>query len=187
MITSTKEHEVPQEVREVRIVSGLKPEDVESVLNMAGASGLFSPDAMMAAEDMAWDTAYGDGGENHTFLLAKVDAGGTDLAVGFICYGPIAHWPGEYELYGIAVMPDYQRMGIGSGLVAEMTRRIVGRGGRRIFLETGEDRAFENARCFYEANEFVCERRFHKQFIPLDGGVIYRLDIAAEENDQQYQ
>lgn len=187
MFTTTKEHTLPREVREVRIESGLKPDDVEAVLDLAGTSGLFTADAMMAAEDMAWDTAYGDGGEPHTFLLAKVDAGGTDLIVGFICFAPIPRWPGEFELIGIAVAAEYRRMGIGSGLLAEMVRRVTGRNGIRIFLETGEDRAFEGARCFYEANDFVCERRFHKQFIPLDGGVIYRMDVPAGDFGQHYQ
>lgn len=187
MFTNTKEHVVQQEVREVRIESGLKPEDVETILDMAGASGLFSANAMMDAEDMAWDTAYGDSSDDHTFLQAKVDAGGEVQTVGFICFGPIPHWPGEYELYGITVSHEYQRMGIGSGLVTEMLRRIKESGGRRVFLETGEDKGYESARCFYEANEFVCERRFHKQFIPLDGGVIYRLDVVSGESDQHYQ
>ena len=176
-----------ENIREVFIVSSITPEDVETVLNMAAASGLFHSDAMLAAEHMAWDSAYGDGGEDHTFLLAKAQVMGSDKTIGFLCFGPILHWPNNYELFGIAVSPEYQRLGIGSGLVAEMKRHIAGKAGQRIFLETGNGSSFEGARLFYEANDFIYEHRFHKNFIPLEGDAVYRLDVSAEETDQHYQ
>lgn len=184
---STGESSGKAAVREVRIVSGITPEDVEAVLEMAASSGLFTPDAMLAAEDMAWDSAYGGSNEAHVFLLARAVEDAGDRVVGFLCYGPIPHWPEDYELYGIAVAPEYRRLGIGSGLVAEMRRRVADRLGRRVFLETGADESFEGARCFYEVNEFECEHRFRKQFIPVDGGAVYRLDVPAEEAGEQYQ
>lgn len=175
------------EIREVRITSGITPEDVEALLEMAAASGLFSPDLMMSAEDMAWDSAYGDGDEDHAFLKASISgADGTRLA-GFICYGPVPHWNGNHELYGIAVDPQFQRLGIGSALISEMIRRVGVEGGKRIFLETGDSRQFENARLFYEANGFVMEHRFCKQFIPTDGDVVYRFDLDGDTAGEQYQ
>ncbi|MBG0791613.1 MAG: GNAT family N-acetyltransferase [Desulfovibrionaceae bacterium] len=174
-------------VREVRIVSGIAPEDVEVVLEMAASSGLFTPDAMLSAEDMAWDSAYGNGSEDHSFLLARAGEGGVDRVVGFLCFGPIPHWPEDYELYGIAVDPEYRRLGVGTGLVAEMRRRVADRQGKRVFLETGADEAYEGAHCFYEVSGFECEHRFRKQFIPVDGGMVYRLDVSVDENDRNYQ
>ena len=187
MDTTFRDDEQPEEMWEVRISSGITPEEVETVLNMAGACGLFTSDAMMSAEDMAWDSAYGNGQEAQTFLLARVRDSGVDRVIGFICYGPINHWPGDFELYGITVDPDFRRMGIGSALVAEMTRRVADQDGRRIFLETGMDRSFENARLFYEANEFSRQQRFCKQFIPMEGGVVYRLTIETEDTEHNYQ
>ena len=182
------EEPLAEPVHEVHIVRGIRPEEVETVLNMAAASGLFTSDALMSAEDMAWDSAYGDGAAPHVFLLAKTrDAAGAERTIGFVCYGPIADWPGNYELYGIAVTPEYQRLGIGSALVAEMARRIGTGKSRRVFLETGADRAYEGARSFYEANGFDREERFHKRFIPLEGGVVYRLALDAGEDEPNYQ
>lgn len=175
------------DVREVRIVSGLTPNDVETILNMTAASGAFSSDVMLTAEDMAWDSAYGDGNEQHTFLKATINEAGQGKTIGFICYGPIPHWASNYELYGIVVEAEYHRLGIGTELVAEMKRQITAGHGKQIFLETGADRAFEGARLFYEANEFVYEHRFHKQFPATDGGIIYRLGIDSDTFDEQYQ
>ncbi|WP_316897617.1 GNAT family N-acetyltransferase [Pseudodesulfovibrio indicus] len=187
MDTTTREEEPREEMWEVRISAGITPDDVETILNMAGSSGLFSTDAMMSAEDMAWDCAYGNGEEMQTFLLARIDQEGADRIIGFVCYGPIRHWPGDHELYGITVDPEFRRLGIGSALVAEMIRRVAEEKGKRIFLETGAGRAFENARLFYEANDFAQQQRFCKQFIPMEGGLVYRFNIDAEEADKQYQ
>lgn len=176
-----------REVSEVRLIAGITPTEVEQVLNLAAASGLFSSDAMMSAEDMAWDSAYGDGSEPHDFVLAVMGDPGNTRTVGFVCFGPIQDWPGNYELYGIAVDPEFQRMGIGSALVAEMIRRTARRGCRRVFLETGTDRPFEPARNFYEANGFDLEQRFHKQFIPIEGGAVYRLNVEPADAETNYQ
>ncbi|MEF2231171.1 MAG: GNAT family N-acetyltransferase [Pseudodesulfovibrio sp.] len=183
MDTMANEETPSEPVHEVHIVRGISPEEVEAVLNMAAASGLFTSDALRSAEDMAWDSAYGEGGAPHTFILAKTREDGADKTIGFLCFGPIANWPENYELYGIAVVPEYQRLGIGSALVAEMARRIGSEKSRRVFLETGADRAYEGARGFYEANGFDREERFHKHFIPLEGGVVYRLNIDVVEDD----
>jgi ribosomal protein S18 acetylase RimI-like enzyme len=187
MDMTTNELPLKEDIQEVRILSGIKPDHVEDVLNLAAASGLFSSDLMMSAEDMAWDSAYGDGNESHVFLRAAINTSGAEKLVGFICFGPVLNWEGNYELYGIAVAPEFQRLGIGSALVAEMTRQITAEGGKRIYLETGDDRAFEGARLFYEANDYVMEYRFLKHFIPTEGGVIYRYNIEYENIEPQYQ
>ncbi len=175
------------DVREVRIVAGIGPNDVDAVLDMAAASGNFSSDAHMAAEDMAWETAYGDGGESHSFLLATVTEDGVNRVVGFICFGSIAQWPQDYEMYGIAILPEFRRLGIGSALVTEMLHQIDMNDGVRIFLETGEEKAFAGARAFYEANEFARDNRFFKQFIPTQGGVVYRMTLENDENGRHFQ
>jgi ribosomal protein S18 acetylase RimI-like enzyme len=184
---SNQETTAPPKVCEVRIISGVTPADVETLLELAGSSGLFSADALLSTEDMAWDSAYGDGNEAHVFLLARANDAADDRIVGFLCFGPIPHWPDNYELYGIAVDPEFRRLGIGSGLVSEMCRRVAEVMGKRIFLETGAREAFEAARSFYEAAGFECEHRFHKQFIPIEGDTVYRLDVMPDESDQHYQ
>jgi len=188
MDMTTKEFEQPAEdVREVRLTAGLAPEDVEIILDMAATSGQFSSEALMGAEDMAWDTAYGQGTEMHTFLKATVSEPGETRTIGFICFGPIANWPNEYEMYGIAVDPEFRRMGIGTALVTEMKRQVSCVGGRRIFLEASMERASEGARNFCEANEFNQEHRYCKQFIPNQGGVVYSFLIDVDDDDKQYQ
>lgn len=187
MDMTTNEQSRNDAIHEVRIVSGIEPDDVEILLNMAAASGLFASDVMMAAEDMAWDSAYGNGNELHTFFKAVVKEASGKRVVGFICFGPIPHWPGNYELYGIAVEPEFQRLGIGSALVSEMLRQLSCKRGNQLFLETGADRMFEKSRRFYEANNFVQQHRYIKHFTPNDGGIVYCCDIAPKTIGERHQ
>ena len=173
--------------QEVEISAGISPENVEEILSMIGASGLFSPDEMASAESMAWDSAYGDGSGPETFLKATVNEEGQETIIGFICFGPIQFWPGDFEHYALAVDPQFQRLGIGSALLSEMREIISYEGGNRIFLETKPGRAFESARIFCEANYFVHEQRYMKQLVPENGGLVYRYDLATENAEDQHQ
>jgi ribosomal protein S18 acetylase RimI-like enzyme len=170
-------------VCEVYISHGVAPEDVEPLLDMAAACGLFNEDELITAESMVWDCAYQGDSDTCRFIQAKTtDPDGDNLA-GFLCFGEIAHWPESFELIGISVTPRFQRQGIGSAMLAEMEHQIAARGGRRILLETERGRAFEGSRLFYEANGYDVEDRFLKQFIPKEGSVVYRKDFEfGDEN-----
>jgi ribosomal protein S18 acetylase RimI-like enzyme len=174
-------------VREVYISNGVAPEDVEQLLDMAAACGLFNEDELSTAEGMVWDCAYQGDSDACRFIQAKTnDPDGHTLA-GFLCYGEIAHWPDSFELIGISVTPSLQRQGIGSAMLVEMERQIEARGGQRILLETESGRSFEGSRRFYEANGYDQEDRFLKHFIPKDGSVVYRKDFESDANDRESQ
>lgn len=174
------------DVCEVRITSGISPQEVETLLDMAGSSGLFSSDEMMAAEDMAWGCAYQDEDNACRFLQAVISTPEGNKPIGFLCFTEIPHWPHNYELFGIAITPEYQRLGIGSALMAEMERMVTTAGGKRIFLETGNGRIFEKPRLFYEANGYVMENRFYRHFIPKDESVVYCCTLTPATEDANY-
>ncbi|WP_320007184.1 GNAT family N-acetyltransferase [Maridesulfovibrio sp.] len=176
----TSQEDPSVKTQEVEISSWITPDDVEKILNMIAASGLFSASEIDSAESLAWDCAYGNGSGPDIFLKATVNEAGNETVIGFLCFGPIPYWPGNYELYALAVEPEYQRMGIGSALLAEMNKVIAGKDGNSILLETKTDRAYETARLFCEANNFSPEHRFIKQFIPENGGIVYRCDLSSD-------
>ena len=175
--TTVENQWTDQALLEVGIAVGITPDDVKPLMDMADACGVFGTEELLTAEDMAWDCAFGGG--DRRFIRAMVLTPAPRPA-GFLCFGPIAQWQDNFELLGMAVDPARQRMGIGSALLAEMERQVAALGGRRIFLETGGESQFEPARLFYEANGFVQEHRFRKQFIPKTGGVVFRKDLGED-------
>ncbi len=172
---------------EVRISTGVAPEDVESLLDMAAACGMFNNDELSTAEGMVWDCAYQGDSDACRFIQARTNETDGDTLAGFLCYGAIAQWPDSFELIGISVTPRLQRQGIGSAMLAEMERQAAARGAKRILVETEGGRTFEAARTFYEANGYDREDRFLRQFIPKEGGVVYRKDFESDAQERQPQ
>lgn len=179
----TSQEEPSVKTQEVEISSWITPDDVDKILSMIAASGLFSPSEIDSAESLVWDCAYGNGSGPDTFLKATVNDAGQEVIIGFLCFGPIPYWAGNYELYALVVEPEFQRLGIGSALLAEMNGLIANKDGDSIFLETKTDRSYETARLFCEANNYIPELRYIKQFIPENGGIVYRCDLNLIADD----
>jgi ribosomal protein S18 acetylase RimI-like enzyme len=77
-----------------------------------------------------------------------------DLAVGYICYGPTPMTQGTFDLYWIAVDPDYQEQGAGSSLLSSLEEVVKARGGRMILADTSSIPHFGKTKKFYLKNEF---------------------------------
>ena len=77
-----------------------------------------------------------------------------DLAIGYICYGPTPMTQGTFDLYWIAVDPDYQEQGVGSRLLSSLKEVVKARGGRMILADTSLIPHFEKTQKFYLKNGF---------------------------------
>ena len=79
------------------------------------------------------------------------------VVVGFVHGGERRHFSGEKDAYvgELVVARHAERQGIGRALLAEVERWAVGRGVRRLTLETGA--ANSSARAFYAALGFLEE------------------------------
>jgi len=77
-----------------------------------------------------------------------------DLVIGYICYGPTPMTQGTFDLYWIAVDPDYQEQGAGSRLLSSLEEVVKARGGRMILADTSSIPHFEKTQKFYLKNGF---------------------------------
>ena len=77
-----------------------------------------------------------------------------DLVIGYICYGPTPMTQGTFDLYWIAVDPDYQEQGAGSRLLSSLEEIVKEREGRMILADTSSIPHFEKTQKFYLKNEF---------------------------------
>jgi ribosomal protein S18 acetylase RimI-like enzyme len=85
-------------------------------------------------------------GKDYTFL---VDVAKNGQVIGFVCYGSTPLTDGTYDLYWIAVDPDFAGQGVGLRLVAEMERLIRAAAGRMVVIETSSSPLYAAARAFY--------------------------------------
>jgi ribosomal protein S18 acetylase RimI-like enzyme len=96
-----------------------------------------------------------------------------DVLAGYACYGPTPGTDGTFDLYWIAVHPAVQGGGEGSRLLAEVERRLRGRNGRLLVVETSSRIAYAPTRRFYEGRGYKEVARVTDFYAPADHLVIY--------------
>ena len=77
-----------------------------------------------------------------------------DQAIGYICYGPTPMAQGTFDLYWVAVDPDFQEQGAGSKLLSFLEEGVKARGGRMILADTSTIPHYERTQKFYLKNGF---------------------------------
>ena len=101
-----------------------------------------------------------------------------DLVVGYICYGPTPMAQGTFDLYWIAVDPDFQEQGAGSKLLRSLEEGVKAREGRMILADTSTIPHFEKTQKFYLKNEFQEVARIPDYYHPGNDRITFckRLD-----------
>ncbi|NIW44961.1 MAG: GNAT family N-acetyltransferase [candidate division Zixibacteria bacterium] len=117
-----------------------------------------------------WDE-YLTKGKNsgYSFLISKIN----EDITGFICFGPHALTTGAYDIYWIAVDPDYQHRGVGSALIAKVEKEVENLNGNLLIIETSSTPSYKPARDFYTRISFIQEATIQDFYAPADHLVIF--------------
>lgn len=86
--------------------------------------------------------------------------------IGYICYGPAPMTQRTFDLYWIAVNPDFQGQRIGSQLLDFLERVLKGMNGRMILVDTSSIPEYEKAQKFYLQNGFQEVARMNDYYWP---------------------
>ena len=98
---------------------------------------------------------------------------------GYACFGPIACTTASYDLFWIAVHPDFQGRGLGRRLLSQAERLIREAGGRRIYVETSQRAQYDSTRAFYESTGYRLESVLPDFYAPGDGKAVYCKVLPA--------
>jgi ribosomal protein S18 acetylase RimI-like enzyme len=79
---------------------------------------------------------------------------GLDQAIGYICYGPTPMAQGTFDLYWVAVDPDFQGQRVGSKLLNILEELVKVEGGRLILADASTIPHYEKTQKFYLKNGF---------------------------------
>ena len=74
--------------------------------------------------------------ENQKDYMIQCMVDDQDRPVGYICYGPVPMTQGTFDLYWIAVDPDFQGRGAGSKLLTFLEGAVREMKGRMILADT---------------------------------------------------
>jgi ribosomal protein S18 acetylase RimI-like enzyme len=134
---------------------------------------MFRSNTIFGAHEVAvalevFDASLAPGQTDYDSLGVEVDG----QVAGWICWGPTPCTAGTYDMYWIAVDPSVHGAGLGSMLVAEMERRLIGRA-RLIVVETGGRKEYDATRGFYLARGYEEAARVRDFYAPGDDQVVF--------------
>ena len=147
-----------------------KPDDIDSVERLVGATGVFSaPEIAIARELVEENLVKGDVASGYRFIIAD----GRDGMDGYTCYGPISGTEHRYELYWIAVRPDIRGSGLARRLLDATEDAVRKLGGAWLFAETSTRSDYAAARRFYATHGYRLLAEIPDWHADGDGLAIY--------------
>jgi ribosomal protein S18 acetylase RimI-like enzyme len=147
----------------------LQPQDVERVRRLVEITGFFSPAEVDVAAELATERLAKGEKSGYEFIMAEHYG----RLAGYACFGPIPATADSYDLYWIAVLPDFQGRGLGRRLVKEVEKRIRSAGGKRIYVDTSQRVQYASTRAFYESAGYRLETVLEDFYGQGEGKAIY--------------
>jgi ribosomal protein S18 acetylase RimI-like enzyme len=112
----------------------------------------------------------GDGVANYEFVGSFSREG---QLVGYVCYGATPGTDRTYDLYWIAMHPEFQGDGAGTQLLDEVERRLRQREARLLVVETSSRDDYRPTRRFYEKHGYTRSATIADFYAPADHRVVY--------------
>jgi ribosomal protein S18 acetylase RimI-like enzyme len=96
-----------------------------------------------------------------------------EVLVGYACWGPTPATDRTWDLYWIAVDTSLQGAGIGTILLEEVERRLVGQHARMLIAETSSRSDYAPTRGFYQRRGYIEAARLRDFYAPGDDRIIF--------------
>ena len=96
-----------------------------------------------------------------------------EVLVGYACWGPTPATDRTWDLYWIAVDTSLQGAGIGTILLEEVERRLVGQHARMLIAETSSRSDYAATRGFYARRGYAEAARVRDFYAPGDDRIIF--------------
>src|SRR5438876_7541186 len=151
------------------MIRELRSEDSGEVIDLVRATKNFS-DAEIAIAKELIDICI-EKPEQTDYYSYVADENG--VTAGFLLLGPTPATTGTYDMYWIAVHPDYQGRGIAPALDQFAIDFVRGRGGYLIIAETSSQASYERTRAFYTKQNYEEVARITDYYKPGDDLIIF--------------
>lgn len=154
-----------------------KKEDAIALQTIVSMAEVFIPEEVERSGSCISERLIRGIESGYYFVFAESDL----VVVGFTCFGPIADTVASYRLFQVAVRNDFQRKGIGAGLLSETEKHITTMSGRRLFVEFSSRAVLEPASLFFQNQSFIPEASLKDFFDEGDDKLIYAKDMVVNE------
>jgi ribosomal protein S18 acetylase RimI-like enzyme len=169
--TMAKKNEHRDGLPDIRFRLDVRLEDIDTVRDIVAATGYFSPSEIDVAVELVQDNLVKGAAESgYSFIFAELG----ERTIAYLSYGLIPCTLSSYNLYWIAVHPEFQGRGLGKTLMREAERLIAAAGGTRIYIDTSYKAQYEDTRAFYLSLGYELDALLKYFYSPGDDKVIYR-------------
>jgi D-alanine-D-alanine ligase len=156
------------------MISIATEQDGRSIKSITAKTSVFTPEEINCVTEL-WDEYCNRGAQasGYYFIVER-----EDLRVrGYACFGPRSLTEGTYDLYWIAVDPQYRRAGIGRLLLDHVEKTVRQIGGRLIVVETSGLEKYTATRQFYLATGYALEATLQDFYKDGDDLIIFTKHI----------
>jgi ribosomal protein S18 acetylase RimI-like enzyme len=146
----------------IMILTAIETDGLQ-IQDIAARAGVFSPEEVECVGALWMEyLTLGPDCCGYNFIVERDG----DQVLGFACYGPRDLTEGVFDLYWIAVHPNFRRAGVGCRLLSASEEAACRSGGRMIIAETSGTPHYEPTRKFYFDMGYAIEatiRDFYSQ------------------------
>ncbi|MBL6996511.1 GNAT family N-acetyltransferase, partial [Desulfobacula sp.] len=156
--------------------------DTDAIRELVAATGFFyNHEVELAVELIKERLAKGEEESGYHFLFYEFQG----RLVGYTCYGLIPCTASSFDIYWIAVHPDFQHKGLGKSIIYETERLIQSIGGTRIYLDTAQSNQYQATRAFYQNCDYEQVSVLVDFYGPGESKVIYCKLVESIEHCQK--
>jgi D-alanine-D-alanine ligase len=148
--------------------------DIEDVRQLISATGFSNPSEINVAVELVEERLTKGEKSDYNFVFIEQD----NRLLGYSCFGLIPCTVSSYDLYWIAIHPDFKRKGLGRIVLNETERLIYESNGTRIYIETSQRSHYSGTRSFYEQCGYNMVSILKDFYALEDGKVIYSKTLA---------
>lgn len=144
IVTSKKKSEPS---RHYRLREEPAPSDMHAVRRLVQETDYFQEYEVDVAVELIEERLKKGPASGYDFIFLESENG----LIGYSCYGPIPCTKDSFDLYWIAVAPHLQKMGFGKIIIDETEKRILGKGGKKIYIDTSDSAKYRTTFSFYQS------------------------------------
>ena len=111
--------------------------------------------------------------KDYVISIAEGAEGAMNEVLGYYCVGPTPMTAGTWDLYWIAVDPEYHGMAIGKTLLGHAEKLVRGKGGTLMIAETSSKPSYDGTNRFYLRNGYSEVARIRNYYAEGDDLVVY--------------
>lgn len=143
--------------------------DRDKVIDLVCRTNVFSEEEIEVARELL-DIVLNEPNTNEYIVYVSTEE---EAVTGYFCIGQTPLTEGTYDLYWIAVDPEYHGKGIGKRLLQFAEQLVKETGGRLIVAETSSTEKYRSTRVFYQHSGYSEVTRIKDYYRNGDDLVIY--------------